>query len=193
MLFVAPAFGLLVCAGAPLVHEVLPGSLDRHGVHTLRVFVALLALWTVAALAVNVLLPALFALGRPVLVNLLALPLLVVHAIATGVGYELFGVDGVVGAMAVAPSLLVAMLLVSACRRDSGTAARELAVDALRFSALAACAFGAGAIVGATVGDGLLATVLAGATGAALYVLGVCIAAPRQLTVVLTALRPARS
>ena len=54
-------------------------ELRRPQVHQLRVFAALLCAWTVAALLVNLLLPALFALGRTKLVNGLAPVVVVVH------------------------------------------------------------------------------------------------------------------
>ena len=94
MLLVAPALAGLVAAGAPLIHDLFPSSLDADGVSTLRDFAALLAAWTVAALLVSLLLPALFALGRARLVNLLAIPLLALHIAATAVGSALFGRRG---------------------------------------------------------------------------------------------------
>ena len=174
------------------MHDLVPDSLDQDGVHTLRVFVALLAAWTVTALAVAVLLPAMFALGRSVLVNVLAVPLLVIHVVATAIGSMLFGVEGVVAAMAFAPALFVAALVVAACKDDAWKTGRELAGATLRFSALAACSFGTGAVLGILIGGGTAGTLVAGVTGAALYVLGARVAAPRELGVVVAALRPAR-
>ena len=193
VLFVAPALGALIAAGAPLAHELVPSSIDDAGVRTLRVFVALLAAWTLAALAVNLLLPVLFALGRPILVNVLAGPLVLVHAVATAAGSYLFGVEGVVAATFIAPGCLVAVLLVAACRREARLVATNIAADALRFGGLAAAAFGAGVVAGDALGGGLGATLIAGATGVVLYAVGARVAAPRQLTVLLSALRPARS
>ena len=72
MLIVAPALAALIAGGATLIGEVLPSSFDAAQVDQLQVFAALLCAWTVAALLVNLLLPALFALGRAKIVNLLA-------------------------------------------------------------------------------------------------------------------------
>ena len=63
MLLVAPALAALVAGGATLIGEVLPKSFTPPSVAQLRTFAALLGAWTVAALLVNLLLPALFALG----------------------------------------------------------------------------------------------------------------------------------
>ena len=98
MLLVAPALAGLVTAGAPLIHELFPSSLDAAGVTSLREFAALLSAWTLAALLVNFMLPAMFALGRARLVNLLAVPLLLLHIAATAIGSELLGVEGAVAA-----------------------------------------------------------------------------------------------
>ena len=75
MLLVAPAMLGLVTAGAPLVGELFPASLDAAGVETLRTFGALLIPWTMSALLVNLLLPLMFAIGRAYLVNVLAIPI----------------------------------------------------------------------------------------------------------------------
>ena len=86
MLIVAPAMAGLIVAGAPLIGELLPHSFDAGDVETLRVFAALLAPWAVAALLVNLLLPALLALGHGRLVNALAPGLLALHVAATALG-----------------------------------------------------------------------------------------------------------
>ena len=58
MLLVAPALAALIAGGATLIGEVLPSSFDAPEVQQLKVFGALLCTWTVAALLVNLLLPA---------------------------------------------------------------------------------------------------------------------------------------
>jgi hypothetical protein len=103
MLLVAPALAALVAGGASLIGEILPSSFDASQVATLRAFAALLGAWTIAALLVNLLLPALFALGRSKLVNALAPVIVVLHIVVTAVGGMLFGVEGVVGAFIVEP------------------------------------------------------------------------------------------
>ncbi|MCW3015376.1 MAG: hypothetical protein JWO02_2468, partial [Solirubrobacterales bacterium] len=140
ILIVAPALGLLVAAGAPLIHDALPASLDAHGVATLQAFTALLAPWTVAALLVSFLLPALLATGRAGLLNALALPLLVVHVLATLAGHALLGVWGSVAGLWVAPAGFAVILLLTGAGAQSGAFARRVAADALRFMALAGAA-----------------------------------------------------
>ncbi len=193
MLLVAPALAALVTAGAPLIHELFPASLDAQGVETLRTFTVLLVSWTVFALLVNLLLPFMFALGRARLVNVLALPLLVVHVAATVVASKVFGVEGTIAVLAVAPALFAVVLVRTGAGPGASGLARELAGDALRFLALAAAAFGAGAAVGELLADGLPATLVAGAVGTVLYCGGVVLVARHQVGVLVGALRPARS
>ena len=69
----------------------------------LRLFAILLCAWTFAALLVNLLIPALLALGRAKTVNLLAPVIVVAHILVTALGGVLFGVNGVVGAFFVVP------------------------------------------------------------------------------------------
>ena len=135
MLIVAPALAALIAGGATLVGEVLPASFDPTQVDQLRVFAALLCTWTVAALLVNLLLPALFALGRARIVNLLAPVVVVLHIAVTALGGALFGVNGVVGAFFIVPTAFAVVLLLVGAKRASGPIARELARDGLRFAA----------------------------------------------------------
>ena len=114
MLIVAPALGGLIVSGAPLIHAVLPKSLSTAEVGELQTFAALLVPWTVCALLVNFLLPMLFAVGRSRLLNILALPFVLLHLAATAIGSTLFGVDGAVGAFFVAPAFFAGVLLVAA-------------------------------------------------------------------------------
>lgn len=194
MLIVAPALAALIAVGAPLIHVVLPRSLNAAEVSTLRTFAALLVPWTVCALLVNFLLPVLFALGRAGLLNALALPLVVVHLVATAIGSALFGVDGAVGAFFVAPACFAAVLLVAGAGREAAPALlAELAGDALRFVALAALAFGAGWALGTALHSEFAQVALAAVIGCALYLAGLRLVARRQLQVLLNAVavRPA--
>jgi hypothetical protein len=192
IMLVAPALALLITAGAPLIHLVLPGSLSADGVEAMRTFTALLVPWTVAALLVSFLLPAMFATGRARLVNALAVPVVVVHLVATVVFEAAFGVDGAIAAFAVAPAALAAVLLLTGAGPLAATVGRELAVDGLRFLALAAVAFGAGAVVGAAVPEGFTAALTAAVVGSALYAAGLGLIARRQLSVLAgSLLRPA--
>jgi hypothetical protein len=191
MLLVAPAMAALVTAGAPLVGEVFSASLTPHDVDMLRLFGALLGGWTVAALLANLLLPAMFALGRARLVNALALPLVALHAAATAAGGILFGSAGVVGAMFVAPFCFAAALLAIGAGDARGHLTRELARDGLRFAWLAAISYGAGAALAATVASGAGEALVAGASGTILYVALAPAAAPQQVRLVIRSLRPA--
>ena len=172
MLLVAPALAALVAGGATLIGEVLPKSFSAADVSQLRSFSALLGAWTVAALLVNLLLPALFALGRSKLVNLLAPVIVVLHIAVTALGGVLFGAEGVVGAFFVVPLAFAAVLLFAGAGRESGPIAQELAKDGLRFALLAAVSFGIGAAVGDTLASGIAAPLLTLAIGSLLYAAG---------------------
>ncbi len=194
MLIVAPALAGLIASGAPLIHALLPGSLSLAEVHTLRVFAALLVPWTVAALLVNFLLPVLLAVGRTRLLGVLAPLLLAGHVAATAAGAALWGVDGAVGAMWVAPACLAAVLLVSGSgREDARPVVRQLSGDGARFLGLAAVAFGAGWAVGDALGADLAQALVAGIVGCAAYLAGLRVVARRQLEVLVSAVaaRPA--
>jgi hypothetical protein len=191
MLLVAPAMAGLVTAGAPIIHALFPHSLDAAGVHSLRLFATLMAPWTIAALLVNFLMPALFAMGRSRLLNGLALPLLAVHAMATLVGNQLAGLTGAVAAMTVAPALFAGILLVAGAGmgpRLRGMLA-ELSIDTLRPAALAVGAFGIGWSVGAAIGDDLSGAAAAAVIGTAIFASGMLVVFRRQVTVVLGAMR----
>jgi peptidoglycan biosynthesis protein MviN/MurJ (putative lipid II flippase) len=189
MLVAAPAVAALVAAGATLIGELFPDSLPPGDVATLRGFAALLAPWLVAALLVNFLLPALFALRRAGLVNWLALPLIALHVAATFVGERLFGVEGIVGAMWVAPTAYAVVLLAVAPGARTAQTTRALIRDAGGFLLLAAGAFGTGAAVSLLAPAGVARALVAGAVGAGLYVVGARVAAPRQLQVLAGARR----
>lgn len=192
MLLVAPALAALIAGGATLIGEVLPASFDPSQVAQLRVFTALLCAWTVAALLVNLLLPALFALDRAKVVNALAIPVVVLHIGATALGGALFGANGVVGAFFVVPLAFAAVLLVVGAGRGSVPIARELARDGLRFCLFAAGCFGIGAAIGATLGNGVAAPLLTIGIGSILYgALAALRLAPGQMRLLLGAVRPA--
>jgi peptidoglycan biosynthesis protein MviN/MurJ (putative lipid II flippase) len=191
MLLVAPALAALIAGGATLIGEVLPDSFDASQVAQLRVFTALLCAWTVAALLVNLLLPALFALGRTRMVNSLAPLLVALHAGVTALGGILFGVNGVVGAFWIVPLAFAAVLLIAGAGRGYPPIARELARDGLRFALLASVSFGIGAAVGDNLANGLAAPLLAIGIGALLYGLTTSQLAPRQVRLLVGAVRPA--
>lgn len=193
MLIVAPAMAALIVAGAPLIGELLPHSFDPADVETLRVFAALLAPWAVAALLVNLLLPALLALGHGRLVNALAPPLLALHIGATALGGALFGSDGVVGAAFVAPAAFAVVLFLVGVHEGRWTVARTLASDGGRLTAFAVASFGGAALLASLVAEGLVEALLAGALGCALYAGCMLLTQPRLVGVLLGAIRKAPS
>jgi peptidoglycan biosynthesis protein MviN/MurJ (putative lipid II flippase) len=192
MLLVAPAMAGLITA-APLLHVLLPGSLTSPEVHTLQTFALLLAPWTVVALLVNFLIPALLAHGRSRLLNTLALPLLAVHLAATALGSILFGVTGAVAAITVAPACLAMTLLAAGTgpHRYAGVA-RQLARQAAAFAGLAVTAFGLAWIVTAPLSSVGIAAALAAILGAVGYLLGLRLLARREVEVLLGALAARR-
>jgi hypothetical protein len=186
----APALGALVAGGAPLIGEVFPSSFNPDQVSQLQVFGALLAAWTVGALLVNLLLPAMFALDRARLVNLLAPAVMVLHVAATAVGGAAWGAGGVVGGAFVAPLSFAVVLLVVGAGRGSGPLARELGRDLLRFAGLAAVSFGAGAAIG-TLASGLVGSFVAVAVGSVLYVVLMSRLARDQVQTLVGSVKPA--
>lgn len=191
MLLVAPALAALIAGGATVIGEVLPKSFDAAQVEQLRVFAALLGAWTVAALLVNLLLPALFALGRTRLVNGLAPVVVVLHAGVTALGGALFGVNGVVGAFCIVPTAFAAVLLVAGAGNGWAPIARELFRDGLRFTVCASASFGLGVLIAERVIDGIATSLLAISIGAVLYALTTSQLAPRQIRLLVGAVRPA--
>lgn len=189
MLIVAPALAALIAAGAPMIHALFPASLTSSGAHTLRTFSVLLVTWTVAALLVNFLLPALFAIGRTRLLNIVVVPLVLLHLGFTAVGSLLFGVNGAVGAFFIAPTCLGVILLISGAGPASAGVARQLAIDGARFLVLAALAFGTGWSLGNAAPTGLEQAAIAVVVGSVIYAAGLALFARRQLQVVFGAVR----
>jgi hypothetical protein len=190
MLLVAPAMAGLVAGGATIIGELFPHSFTLAQIDKLRLFGALLAAWTVAALLVNLLLPALFALDRAKLVNLLAAPLLALHICATAIGAALFGAAGAVGALFVAPAAFAIVLLLVSAGRESASIGRELALIGLRFALPAAICFGIGAAVG-TLTSGVLSGFVAVGLGGVLYLAAIALLSPQQMRLLVGAVRPA--
>jgi hypothetical protein len=179
-----------VAGGAPLIGEIFPASVSGPQVAQLQVFAALLGAWTVGALLVNLLLPAMFALDRARLVNLLAPGLMVLHVAATAAGGAIAGADGVVGAAFVAPLCFAVVLLVVGAGRESVVLARALARDGARFTLVAAGCYGAGAAVG-SLASGLVGGLIAVAVGSVLYGLLTSRLAPSQVQTLVGSVRPA--
>lgn len=184
----APAVGALVAAGALLVSELVPSGLSSDNADTLALFAALLAPWLVGALAVNFLLPALFALGRERLVNWLSVPLVALHLGVTVLGDALWGAAGAVAAMCVAPLVFASVLLAVGAGSRRRSAALQILRDAATFLGLATGAFGVAWLVTAPLGPGILRELLVIAAGFALYLASLLVVAPRQVAVFTAAL-----
>ena len=191
MLLVAPALAALIAGGATLIGEVLPSSFDAAQVDQLRVFTTLLCAWTVAALLVNLLLPALFALGRAKIVNLLAIPVVVAHIAVTALGGALFGANGVVGAFFVVPLAFAVVLLGLGAGRGGIPIGRELARDGLRFLFFSAASFGVADAIASALTNGIATPLLTIAIGSLLYGISALRLAPGQMRLLLGAVRPA--
>jgi peptidoglycan biosynthesis protein MviN/MurJ (putative lipid II flippase) len=191
MLLVAPALAALIVV-APLLHVLLPGSLTGSEASTLRAFTALLVPWTIAALLVNFLIPALLAMGRTRLLNTLALPLVAVAFAATVLGSLLFGVYGAVGAIFVAPACLAVVLLRAGAGERAPAVARDLAKQTLVLASLAVAAFGGAWAVTVAVPSTGLAAATAALLGTAAFLVGLRLVAPRQVEVLVGALAARR-
>lgn len=191
MMLAAPAMAVLISGGAALIGEVLPKSFDAAKVDQLQVFSALLCLWVVAALLVNLLLPAMFALGRSRFVNWMAPVVFLAHIAVTALGGVLFGADGVVGAAFIVPAAFAVLLLMRGAGRGAGPIARDLARDGLRFTLLAIVSYGVGYLVGAELADGIVSSLVTLAIGSGLYLATATRFAPEQTRLLLGAIKPA--
>jgi hypothetical protein len=189
MLIVAPALGALIAGGATLIGEVLPESFSAADVTQLRLFAILLCAWTFAALLVNLLIPALLALGRSKMVNVAAPLVFLAHIGVTAIGGALFGVDGVVGSFFVVPLIFAAILLVGGARHGYMPILAELGRDGLRFCLLAGVSFGIGYLVG-DLASGIASPLIAIAVGGGLYAASILRLAPSQLGLLARSVRP---
>lgn len=186
MLLSAPAIAGLVAFGAPLVGALLPSSLSSHDVAELQRFALLLAPWVVAAQLANLLMPVMFALGRTRLVNTWAPILLIAQLATTALGGALFGLNGVVGAMFVAPLAFVAFMLVSEGGTDLHRVIVELMRDCARFGLLAAVSFGGAAALTLALPTGVGRALACGVLGTISYAIGLRLAASEQLQMLLS-------
>jgi peptidoglycan biosynthesis protein MviN/MurJ (putative lipid II flippase) len=181
MLISAAAIAGLVTAGAPLVGALLPKSLSPHEVVLLQRFALLACPWLIAAQLANLLLPALFALGRSHFVHVAAPLLVVAHLGFTFLGALLLGVYGVVGAMFVAPLLFAAAMLRT---EDAAVRRRVLApvsADLIRFGGLALVAFGGAYLLMLPVSSGVIRSAGTGVIGATAYLVGLRMCAAAEI------------
>ncbi|MGA8364777.1 MAG: hypothetical protein WB709_09685, partial [Solirubrobacteraceae bacterium] len=185
MLLSAPALAGVVVCGAPLVGALLPASLSSSEVAELQRFVLLMTPWLVAAQLVNLLLPVMFARGRARLVNACAPFLVAVQLAMTALAGTLFGLNGVVGAMFLAPLAFVAFMLAAEGGADLRNVLDKLVRDGARFILLAAGSFGGAAALALLLPAGVGRSVACGLIGSAGYILGLKLTAGEQLRMLL--------
>ena len=184
----APIMAAGVVAATPVVDALLPTALGEGQAESLARSILLLAPWLSAALVLNFAIPALFALSKARLVNLLAPFAFGLHAAASIAGAAIGGVDGAILAMAVAPFVFGLVLVVVGAGNATGKVIGELTLDTLRPVGLAAVAFGAGAAASSLLGaEELVAAVLSLGVGGLLYGGGMLLLAPRAVQVLLGA------
>ncbi len=185
----APAVGALSAGGAQLLAELFPSTLSVADADTLALFAILLSPWLAAALLFNLTLPAGFAVDQARLINLLAIPLVVVHVAVTFAAEAVAGIDGIVGAMFVAPFLYVTVVLAVICGPKLGSVGHQIAADSLRFGGLAAACFGLAALAGALLPDGIGSELAVIGAGSAAYAAAVVVVARRKIDVLIAAVR----
>ncbi|MBJ7472321.1 MAG: hypothetical protein JHD16_13525 [Solirubrobacteraceae bacterium] len=184
----APILAAGVVAATPVVDALLPTALGEGQAEDLARYILLLGPWLAAALVLNFAIPALFALSKARLVNVLAPFALALHAAASVAGAAIAGVEGAIVGMFVAPFVFGVVLVVVGAGNTTAAVLRELALDTLRAAGLAAVAFGAGAAVSSLVGaEELLAAVVSLGLGGVLYGAGMLLLAPRAVQVLLGA------
>lgn len=193
MLLSAPALAGLVAFGAPLVGAILPTSLPPSEVAELQRFALLMAPWLLTAQLVNLLLPVMFALGRARLVNACA-PILVAFQLGvTALASMLFGLDGIVAAMFLAPLGFVVFMLLAEGGADLPHVVRELLSDGTRFILLATISFGGAALMTLVLPSGTGRALACGAIGSLGYLLGLKLTAGEQLQMLLHRSPPTRT
>ena len=168
LLLAAPVLAMAAIAGAPIVRALLPA--DSIGSHSyFGTFVLLLIPWLIATLGVWVTMPPLLArfhgfAGWRLLSAVVSL--IAIHVVSILVGRAIAGFDGLVLALAVAPTVFTVVGLRIAA---PGTATHMIR-PALTVVAAAATSFGISALaLLAVAGDTPAAGVVAALVGAALY------------------------
>lgn len=167
LLLAAPGLGVAAVAGGPIVNALLPAGSRGQGDFGLDIL--LLAPWLIATLGVWATLPALLSSPHRLIgwrLGAAVLALVLVHVVAAVIGRALWGFDGIVLTMAVAPTVFVAAALRTAVPATAGRLARPAAVVV----AASAVSFGLPELLIRSVAQpGAVAGILAGAVGAILY------------------------
>ena len=168
LLLAAPGIGIAAVAGGPIVHALVPAR--AHGSSLgFGVDIVLLIPWLVATLGVWATLPALISGhygldGRRL--DAAFAGLVVLHVVASLVGRAVWGFDGVVIAMAIAPAAFTAAGLRMAVPSAASRLLQQLGV----VGAAAAVSFGVLELASRAVADGsVVSAVVASVIGAAVY------------------------
>jgi O-antigen/teichoic acid export membrane protein len=149
---VAAGAGAFALAGERIVRGVLGDAYAGDVGGELARLVAGLAPWMAASAGVTLAFPLLFVRGRPRRLPLVAAAALVLHVPLAWTGRELFGIGGVVAALATTTALVLAALLALLPAGTLVLAARGIAAAAITIGALAGLAFGPASLLGAILG-----------------------------------------
>jgi peptidoglycan biosynthesis protein MviN/MurJ (putative lipid II flippase) len=193
-LVAAPGLAVSAVVAPPVLHALLPGQVGPDDTATLQEFILLLGGWLIAALLAALTFPALYSAGLMLRVNVLLAPLVAVHIGAGLAARAAFGAEGVVAAMAFAPTLLVCLMLWMSHGRHALEVAAGLAADGALIGGVAAVGIGLPAVLAAALG-GAAAQVVAALAGLCLYGAIVLRALPVEARAFVALLRrvPARS
>jgi hypothetical protein len=169
MLLAAPGLGVAAVAGGPVVDALLPaGSRGANGDFGLDML--LLVPWLVATLGVWATLPAVLSGPRRPEGGRLAaaiVGLVAAHVVATVIGRVIWGFDGIVVAMAIAPAAFVAAAVSGVVPTAAGDLLRLAAV----IVAVTGASFGVFELIGRALGrTGSVAGITSAALGVAVYV-----------------------
>jgi hypothetical protein len=171
LLLAAPGAGLAAVAGGPVVAALMPSRVGTSG-DMFGTDILLLAPQLVATLGVWVTMPALLSTRHGLTrrsTTMLVLGLLTVHVAATLIGRALWGFDGAVVAMAVAPLTFVCIGLLIA----APGATRSLLAPTSTICGVGVLSFGVFALLIHTLAKqhGPVSGIAAAAAGAAVYAL----------------------
>ncbi len=186
LLLAAPVAGLAAVAGGPVVAALMPSRVGSLGA-MFGTDILLLTPLLVATLGVWVTMPALLSTQHGLTkrgMTMLVLGLFAVHVMATLIGRALWGFDGVVIAMAVAPFSFVCVGLQIA----APDATRALFVPTLTICGVGALSFGVFALLIHTLAHehGPVAGIIAAAAGTTAYVLLVSRAYPDETRTIMS-------
>lgn len=170
---VAGAAGVFALAGEDVVGTVLGSAYGGETGSELGRLVVYLSPWMVASVGVSITFPLLFVVGRARRLPLVAVAALAVHVLVAWAGRELFGLAGIVVALAFSTAAILVALLALLSRDVVARVAGGLGAAALISGGLAVASYALLALV--------LDPVPAAAAGLAAYVLLLAALRPRGL------------